>query len=239
MKLKRGDAPRMSRGVDRMRRGAFKKLKRRAGFTLIELLVVVIIIGILASIGVPGYLVAMDKARDASMAGNLHVVQIALEQDQADNLGRYPQLANMTTVDSYQDTTGTALSPGPNTSLKTYLPGNRLPSMPWSPAHASQLVLGSVGSGWNCEENGLHGGADIAAGSAPGPTSGAQCLDYVTGAVQIYDPTDPTTFNDCYPGVIIYSSDYATSTYCMYAIGKRLKSAVIVGAITNGGGAQQ
>jgi len=62
----------------------------RDGFTLVEMLVVIAMIGILASIALPNYLKAKDKAKEAETKANLHVIQVALERYAADHVGEYP-----------------------------------------------------------------------------------------------------------------------------------------------------
>jgi general secretion pathway protein G len=49
------------------------------GFTLIELIIVMTIIGILASIAVPGYLRSVQKAREAVLKEDLHTMRVAID----------------------------------------------------------------------------------------------------------------------------------------------------------------
>jgi prepilin-type N-terminal cleavage/methylation domain-containing protein len=63
--------------------------KNRKGTTLIELLVVVVVIGTLATIAVPLYSGAKEKAYQAAMKADLHIVAIYEEQFAADNHGQY------------------------------------------------------------------------------------------------------------------------------------------------------
>ncbi len=62
------------------------------GFTLIELLVVITIIGILASIALPNYIKAKDKAKEVEAKASLHTIQIALERYNTDNSDYPPYL---------------------------------------------------------------------------------------------------------------------------------------------------
>jgi prepilin-type N-terminal cleavage/methylation domain-containing protein len=62
----------------------------RRGFTLIELLVVIVIIGILISMALPNYVKAKDKAKEAQVLANLHVIQAAIERYAVDNSGQFP-----------------------------------------------------------------------------------------------------------------------------------------------------
>ena len=67
-----------------------KKLMRTpsesaAGFTLIELMIVVAIIGILASIAIPNFLKAREKARFTQCVEAMKGVQVAMEMFVSDN----------------------------------------------------------------------------------------------------------------------------------------------------------
>lgn len=66
---------------------------KQAGFTLIELLVVVVIIGILASVAIPNFMGAQDKAKNSGVQANAVNLQTALEQYAVDFAGQYPPTA--------------------------------------------------------------------------------------------------------------------------------------------------
>lgn len=61
----------------------------RQGFTLIELMIVVVIIGILASIGIPNYIGMQNRAKESRVTGNAHTIQLAIEDFSAQNDGAY------------------------------------------------------------------------------------------------------------------------------------------------------
>ena len=63
--------------------------KSTTGFTLIELLVVVVIIGIIASIAIPGLLNALDKSKQVATLSLLRSFSTALEIYNGDNIS-YP-----------------------------------------------------------------------------------------------------------------------------------------------------
>lgn len=65
------------------------KVKQK-GFTLIELMVVIVIIGILIAVALPNFVGAQDRAKEASLKGNMRTFQTLLETYAVDWGGVYP-----------------------------------------------------------------------------------------------------------------------------------------------------
>jgi general secretion pathway protein G len=69
---------------------AMRPLFEDDGFTLIELLVVMVIIATLLSLVAPRYFHSVDKAKEATLRTDLHVMRDAIDKYLADT-GKYPE----------------------------------------------------------------------------------------------------------------------------------------------------
>ncbi|MBO9541866.1 prepilin-type N-terminal cleavage/methylation domain-containing protein [bacterium] len=124
-----------------------RNTSKQAGFTLIELLVVVVIIGILASVAIPNFMGAQDKAKNSGVQANAANIQSALEQYSVDFAGQYPP--------TLTDNTFMGAGTGYITAF---------PRTPWNTLQAANIAGGAgnvAGAGSN---------PDVALGAGNNPT---------------------------------------------------------------------
>ena len=89
------------------------------GFTLIELLIVVLIIGVLTSVAVPQYEMAVEKTRAAEAVVNIRALAQALELYYMAN-GSYPPLEGGEYADGALEGLDINVLPSKNFSLHTF-----------------------------------------------------------------------------------------------------------------------
>ena len=145
--------------------------RREDGFSAVELVVVSTMIGILASVAVPKFMMARDNASNSRVQNNTHVVQVALEQWAGDNNALYPadnaELVAKVVTD------------------KTYLVSGAFPRTPWGTQQ-------TAGIAWETASESLKAGDAMAIGAGEDPTRPAHF-----GAVS-YAIHSGATANDLY-----------------------------------------
>lgn len=77
-----------------------RKTSSQSGFTLLELLVVMTIIGILAAIAVPALRDSPQRAREATLRGDLFTFRSVIDQYKGDK-GNYPPTLEILIKDGY------------------------------------------------------------------------------------------------------------------------------------------
>lgn len=179
----------------------------RRGFTLIELLVVVVIIGILASVAMPSFVGAQDRARNAKAVSSLNTIRIGLESYAAENKGMFPDNADFVTA----------------TGLLPHLPGNKLPLSPWSKAPQTTRIMGSIPPVYLAE--------DFSNNDRYRPKPGSPFVPATAGSVG-NPPSLQTHF-----GAFASDCDDAgdRTRYIVHVIGKKGKNCVVAGSICNFG----
>jgi general secretion pathway protein G len=77
-------------GAATMSARAQTRTSANQGFSLIELMVVVVIIGLLASMVIPNMTRMANRAKEAAVKQNMHLLQTAVEDFAVQSTGRYP-----------------------------------------------------------------------------------------------------------------------------------------------------
>jgi general secretion pathway protein G len=129
--------------------------KGAKGFSLIELMVVLVIIGLLASMVIPNMTRMANRAKEAAVKQNMHLLQTAVEDFAVLSTGRYPANATDLSDDGHtvqQLCPGAVYPENPYTHVASSVVWNADPSptapgqMGLNPATSTQYII--KGTGW-------------------------------------------------------------------------------------------
>ena len=73
-------------------------MRPQKGFTLIELMIVLVVIGILAAIAIPNFLLMQNRAREAATKSNMHTVQVGAEDYGVSHDSQYATVMDATHI---------------------------------------------------------------------------------------------------------------------------------------------
>ena len=154
----------------------------KSGFTLIELMVVVVVIGILAGIAIPNYIILRSRALEASVKANMHSVHMAVEVYATLSGGIYP---------GDLDTRINQVNPeiGGNTGNRSLTAGVRVPPFP---ANALLSPHSGFRNPFRAADNVVENLLVVFPPIPPGPPAGPQgCVYYSSYQQNGVTPSGP------------------------------------------------